>query len=488
MMDRETGEEPPGRRPYEVIFEPEPYPFKRLTSLDRVVVTQLPCAGDRPGCLEPALVVADPRRRPLVAPKVPSGASSAGRSAEREPFEGTLTLELVAGQWQPLPSVAPDVELRSARLDPPARVELAVDGAGNHWVRSPSPGRRTLRWSTLAPRSYFGGALPTGRRLSEIPSELRPSVPASVLEEAGGILRALSLSPSPSDDPVQLLARLVDYFRAFEPGALPSAREGSTYRALASSQRGVCRHRTFAFVLTAQAAGLPARYVENELHVFAETWLPGVGWRRVNLGGATLDIELVDADGHTPHRPAPDPLPEPAPFVRRSGPSPFAPPAGPPPPLSRSAAAPPGTTNAPRTATAEHAVDGAAAPATAARAAIPPTLDRAEARARWSAPSAPGQLPLRLTLEESDQRIARGAPLSIRGAARSATGQPARGLPVRLYLDDSSALTPLGELYTDADGRLRGELLVPAALRPGSYTLVAHTDGNGTWAAATTAP
>src|SRR5439155_883838 len=65
------------------------------------------------------------------------------------------------------------------------------------------------------------------------------------------------------------------------------------------------------------AGDIPAGYVENELHVFVEVFVPhGVGWRRINLGGALVDQEVSGADGKVPYRPkGDDPFPQPPAFA-----------------------------------------------------------------------------------------------------------------------------------------------------------------------------
>ena len=84
------------------------------------------------------------------------------------------------------------------------------------------------------------------------------------------------------------------------------------YLDLALSRRGVCRHRAFAFMITANAAGIPARYVTNEAHAFAEIWVPERNWIRVDLGGAALDMDVNNAGDKQMYKPrAADALPRP---------------------------------------------------------------------------------------------------------------------------------------------------------------------------------
>jgi hypothetical protein len=86
-------------------------------------------------------------------------------------------------------------------------------------------------------------------------------------------------------DEVQRRSTLIDYFRGFEAGAAADRRatSTSTWPVVA---RGVCRHRAFAFMITANAAGIATRYVTNEAHAFAEVLRPGTGWLAIDLGGA----------------------------------------------------------------------------------------------------------------------------------------------------------------------------------------------------------
>ena len=55
-------------------------------------------------------------------------------------------------------------------------------------------------------------------------------------------------------------------------------------------QKGVCRHRAFAFLVTALGLGIPARMVANEAHAWVEV-RGETGWQRIDLGGAAAAIE-----------------------------------------------------------------------------------------------------------------------------------------------------------------------------------------------------
>jgi hypothetical protein len=105
--------------------------------------------------------------------------------------------------------------------------------------------------------------------------------------------------------------KLVSYFRSFSAKDPPPS-SGDIYRDLCDGQAGVCRHRSLAFVITANALGIPTRFVENEAHAFVEVWFPDRRWQRIDLGGAALRMEVQGADNKTLHRPrADDPFAKP---------------------------------------------------------------------------------------------------------------------------------------------------------------------------------
>jgi hypothetical protein len=165
-----------------------------------------------------------------------------------------------------------------------------------------------------AAASYFAPALPAQRytpRLVEqrTPAALKHELPANVRAEAMITLKKIGI-----DADMELTIafnRLVRYFREFAEGDLP-VDTGNIYRDLCDTKLGVCRHRAFAFAITARALGIPTRYVQNEAHAFTEVWFPDRGWMRVDLGGAALRMEVSGAENKTLHRPrAEDPFDKP---------------------------------------------------------------------------------------------------------------------------------------------------------------------------------
>lgn len=304
-MDRVTDSEPPGTHVYHEVFNPAVYPFKRMTALDAVGADE-------------TLAVADRQLRPWPVLGVAAARAEGGR---RDAFWGSAVLDLVPGRWIPLPSPGADLRLISYESDPEAELEFARDGADNVFVRAVTGqggpgGPHRLVWLVDAPRSYVAGAVPEGLGLDDLPP-LSVPVPAPVARRAGVVLGRIGIQKSWPFR--RILDRLVEWFRGFEQGEIEQT-SSSTYLDLALNRKGSCRHRSYAFTITALALGIPTRYIENELHVFVEVFLPGQGWRRINLGGAAVAQETRNMEGKMAYQnEGIDPFPQPEAYQQNSG-------------------------------------------------------------------------------------------------------------------------------------------------------------------------
>jgi hypothetical protein len=285
---------------YVSVFNPDVLPFKRMSTFDaigedytlrvsRAVLTELPVGG-----------TTDPKTR--------------------DRFWGDVVIQLAPGKDIPLPSVAPDMRILSYEVKPKIALKFEKDSADNYYVRSDEPsasGEYRLVFYCDGDAGYFAPSLPSHRMLvrdvvAHTPPELRTTIPPEVLKQANvtldklGIDRDMDLGVS--------FNKLVAYFRAFQPGEIKHP-SGDIYRDLCDSQTGVCRHRSFAFMITANALGIPTRFDSNEAHAWVEVWFPERNWQRINLGGAALKMQVSGADNKTLHRPrAEDPFAKPAPF------------------------------------------------------------------------------------------------------------------------------------------------------------------------------
>jgi hypothetical protein len=447
-MDRETGTDAQVSHTYHSVFTPSEFPYKRMSALDWANEDEM-------------LAIFDPQRVPV--PKV--GASA--REPDRDAFWGSIVVDLEPGKWIPLPSVSPEARLLDYRTEPasrPGALEFSRDGADNFFVRATlnggAGGRRRLIWLTDASQFYFSGPLGAGR-LDEEPKALLRPLPAKLRRTAIGVLEAIGLRPTPHMPLRILLDPLVTHFRAFETGKLPAPSE-STYRDLALGQKGVCRHRSYAFVITALAAGIPARYVENELHVFVEVYLPRVGWRRINLGGAALDDQLVGADDKPMHQPHwEDELPRPPQYEANNSPPSHRPKHG------RGRGNGSGEGSGPG-----RLVDLGA------------LIEQDEAVVERS----PQKLGTVLTLVADSGAVYRGDTIEVSGQAIEKDGGRAADLPIEIYLDGVTGAQRIAETRSGPDGRFVALALVPSGVELGRYRIVARTPGDATRKPSSTRP
>lgn len=282
-----------GALQYEAVFNPSVVPFKRMGAFDRVA-TDL------------SLQVGIPQLRPLSLARRPT-------PPDRVAFWGSALLRFKANAPVPLPSVAPGAAIMSYRTEPPTSLLFFRDGADNDWVSSErGSGLVRLVWLSDAPKAYFSPQIPPLVTTSDVPPELRPRLSAEARTQARRVLEQVGVPQGPVR---RQLDRLISYFRGFSEGELTHTGQ-SHYLALALGQRGVCRHRAYAFVITTQALGLPARYVQNEAHAFAEVLVPRSGWIRVDLGGASRRLEVLNGGDKTLHTGGPDVFPRPSGYAR----------------------------------------------------------------------------------------------------------------------------------------------------------------------------
>jgi Transglutaminase-like superfamily len=282
---------------YIEVFNPSVVPFKRMSALDAVRDDYVLQIGDTT----------------LTELRV-TGAPTPGFDR----FWGSMLVELRPGEDVPIPSVAPQMRIVSYEIEPGTQLTFSVDSADNFYVRSDesnASGIYRLVFLAEADPRYFAPALPRGLRVSDVPtSKIRP-LPAAVQRQAQRGLDWLGLRRSMALE--DALGRLVAFFRAFEPKPIRNP-SGDIYWDLLTQKAGVCRHRAFAFMITANALGIPTRFVSNEAHAWVEVWVPesrgsrNGSWLRIDLGGAALSLEVENAGGKAMYRPrGDDPFPKP---------------------------------------------------------------------------------------------------------------------------------------------------------------------------------
>lgn len=272
---------------YVTVFNPSVLPFKRMSAMDMV-------AEDY------TLYTLNSRSRDDLT----VGGSP---TKDRDLFWGSLVVELKPGEDVPIPSVAPDMRILSYEIEPRTSLVFAKDGSDNFYVRTDETGvsgPHRLVFMVDADAGYFAPSLPRRHKVGDVarlaPAGLLKPVPQKVQAVAERAHRHLGLDSNTRLDVA--LNRLVFYFRGFEPKEIEDS-TGDIYWDLFINKAGVCRHRSFAFMVTANALGIPTRYLTNEAHAWVEVWVPGQSWVRVDLGGAALRMQVDNAQDKSMHRP-----------------------------------------------------------------------------------------------------------------------------------------------------------------------------------------
>ncbi|MDP8999480.1 MAG: transglutaminase-like domain-containing protein, partial [Myxococcota bacterium] len=263
VPDRETRQPDVGT--YDDPFTPRTAPFKRLQAFDAI-------RSDY------RLYVRDEH-----FVEVPAGASLGPND---EAFYADLVVDVASERTVRIPSVGPGARVVRAHLGAGSRdvtMRIVRDGADNWFLqshRARGVTRARLVMEEVIARAAFGGEFgdPTWSDLL-----LVPPLPVNVAREAAAVRSAIGVTARMR--PRQAIAKLVQYFRGFTDSDEPPRGRGSVYLDLALSKKGVCRHRAFAFLVTAQGLGIPTRMIVNEAHAWVEVH-DGALWRRIDLGGA----------------------------------------------------------------------------------------------------------------------------------------------------------------------------------------------------------
>ena len=263
-----------------------------------------------------------------------------------------------------------------------------------------------------------------------------------------------TLGISQAQRPREAVRALVDYFRTFAPSEdAPRAASGSAlYSELALSKKGVCRHRAYAFVVTALALGVPSRLVRNEAHAWVEV-SDGLQWHRIDLGGAASHLEYEQHSSEHQHQPPADPYQWPPGAESADSLTAQA---------SRSASTPP----------------GASSSVSDPRAARPPRAPPAASMAEPAPPHDGVQTHNDVSVSSEDHELRRGARYHVSGIARTRQGVCAFSRVDIALRDDTGTEHWLGALATDQSGKYDGRVALPFELEVGIYSVSATTPGS----------
>jgi len=382
-------------------------------------------------------------------------------------FFADMTVDLEADVPVRIPSPGPAATVLKARSQPEIKFELLRDGADNWFLRAAQRARVRLVMQVAVPREAFGGAYADVSFASLKP--MLPALPRGVQDDALDVARQIGISAGQT--PRSVVQALVAYFRGFAPsGQRPQSGGAALYKELALSKKGVCRHRAYAFVITAHAVGIPARMLRNEAHAWVEVY-DGQIWHRVDLGGAAGRMELEQDDSRPAHVPPKDPYAWPA--GSESGAEMAS--------DAQTSGSQPGSGSGTGSSDAPDAGPNASQPGDTPGTSTPPepsplsmlTQDGGLA----TNPADQRPVPdMSLQLEQTDVR--RGHPLRVAGTVLSA-GASCGGVRVDVGLKSASGeIYVLQSLSTDDQGSFNDAVMVPFHLGVGEYEVIVSTPGN----------
>jgi len=451
--DRDT------RRPevehYDDPFSPSLTPFKRLHAYDAVSedYTMYVLGTSRSG---------SGRLRPVV---VGAPSSTDDEQAGEERFFGDMTVSVRAGRDVRIPTIGPGSRLLKLVTVPELPITVWRDGADNWFVRAERSAQIRLVTELSIARDTFGSSF------AEVPWSALRRVPAQPPRHRRAFARvAAAIGISRAQPPREVLERMVTYFRSFEASTDSPNERGDIYLDLALSQKGVCRHRAFAFVVTALNMGLPARFVANEAHAWVEVHDSRL-WHRIDLGGAAATLAEQPHLDRPPHVPPPDPYPWPT--GRDSGAD----------LAHREREAALRSLIGSRGADANGALGRSTpTPATSGSAdAAPPSTGADDAQGGEAPEDARDRPEATVTVDTLDHDIFRGLPLHLQGQVR-AEGRGCGNLRVDVVVlvGPGRKERRVGSLSTDEDGVYDGAVVLPRDLPIGDHELVVTTRGDAT--------
>jgi transglutaminase-like putative cysteine protease len=423
-------------------FTPSIAPFERLAAYDAIH------ADYRLAVESPALVALSAR-------------SDIAHDGSEEQFFANMEVDVRPGAKVRIPSIGPDARVVHAHAgvagkDVPFR--LWHDGADNWFVEGFARGRIRLVMELTIARGAFGGEFQIDH-WSDLPA-ISP-LPANAQTSANLVAQHIGVSRSMA--PRDVVKKLVTYFRAFVDSKDPPSNSGDMYLDLALAQKGVCRHRAFAFVVTARSLGIPARLAVSDNHAWVEVH-DAHAWRRIDLGGA--GNETSEPKQTVRYQPPQDPFSWPSNASRGED-------------LARTSATSSGSNSGSQNggmSTSGSSSASSAASASPSSAASAQNNSSLPTTATVQAKDERPESKVVMTVADTDAR--RGSALHVNGSV-SADGDKCGNLVVEIILrDDKHHELTVGSVATDDKGAFSAAIVVPQNVPLGDYDVLAHTAGD----------
>ncbi len=381
---------------------------------------------------------------------VQHGAAAPGEDV----FYADMALDVGPNKHTRIPSVGPGARVLHAHLGAGPRelpVILEHDGADNWFIAGTENTSARLVLELAIPRASFGGELAD----PDWSSLVSPDVPDVVSSAATKVLSHIGLGRSLR--PAENVRRMVAYFRAFVDSDKPLEQSADVYTDLAMSQKGVCRHRAYAFTITALALGIPTRMVMNEAHAWVEVYDAKL-WRRIDLGGAGRMLS-EEANTAEPYAAPNDSFPWPANATRGED----------------------MTEKTPRNINSSGGGSGASSGSgTGGGTSVPSPTSSTSTTTTTAANDPNDKKPTAMiTLDVAETDATRGTAVHVKGQV-SADGQACGGALVAVFLRDSKSKREarIGSAAADAKGAYAAAIVLPSAVPVGDYEVVARSEGD----------
>ncbi len=385
-------------------------------------------------------------------------ATSAGARDTDDRFFGDMSILLRQGEDVRIPTVGPGARIVGLVTSPATDVTVLADGADNWFLRANASGRVRLVAEVAIDRSAFASDFPDVSWRELAPVALQPTEHDAPYRE---VARAIGLTAA--NRPKEVVTKLVEYFRSFAPSSEPPNEHDDVYLDLALSKKGVCRHRSFAFLVTALHAGIATRLVHNEAHAWVEVF-DGSRWHRIDLGGAAVDLADDPRNERPPHRPPPDRFGWPT--GRDSGSD-----------LAHRERQEQAATREKERSTNAPGEPDVSSPGPSTAAPFGPSGDGASGDPPPADPGTPPRPISNVAVEAIDRELFKGKPLRLRGRVE-ADGAACASARVDVLLEADGVERRIGSLATDERGIFDGEVVVPRDVPVGDHRLFVGTPGN----------
>lgn len=215
---------------------------------------------------------------------------------------------VAAPRWRYTVEIEPTDRRQLVALDIPLAVPAGASMSVDRVVYAPRPLSALTRWRfESAPVEAFQPTLPPALRA------LALQLPAGFNERTLALGRQWRLEGGRND--AAIVQRALAWIRAdfaYTLEAPPVDDRASIDAFLFGYQAGYCEHFASSFVVLMRAAGIPARVVtgyvggyrnpiggywivrRSDAHAWAEVWLPGQGWTRVDPTAAVAPERIYD--------------------------------------------------------------------------------------------------------------------------------------------------------------------------------------------------